>query len=97
MIVELAKVKEMFQSQHKLVNSQQETINKLHTMLIDFVEKKENEEKKAISQSEAHALEEARNQKMAEMMEMLTNRKKGNENNGHIRCEKAQTENIGQH
>lgn len=80
-IVELAKVKDMFQSQHKLVNSQQETINKLHTMLIDFVEKKENEEKKAISQSEAHALEEARNQKMAEMMEMLTNRKKSNENN----------------
>ena len=81
MILELAKVKDMFQSQHKLVNSQQETINKLHTMLIDFVEKKENEERKAISQSEAHALEEVRNQKMAEMMEMLTNRKKGNENN----------------
>ena len=81
MNVELNKIKGMFESQHKLVNSQQETINKLHTMLIDFVEKKESEEKKLLSQSEASALEEARNQKMAEMMEMLTNRKKGNESN----------------
>tara|TARA_Y100001970_G_scaffold291461_1_gene428669 strand:+ start:828 stop:1712 length:885 start_codon:yes stop_codon:yes gene_type:complete len=74
---EYKSVKDMFESQHKLVNSQQETINKMNTMLVEYLESKnqqEREEKQKIQEAEAT---EARSQQMVQMMEMLQSKKNG--------------------
>jgi hypothetical protein len=75
---DVPELKQNFTAQNKLLLSQQESINKTHQMLVEYLEIKNKYDLDKLDMQAAQQAQDSRNSKMMEMMQMLQNKSSTN-------------------